>query len=219
MSRKKSRWQSVSILVNEAIRSPSAQQQNHQLYETIPGNMHVHESSCCSIMAWCHCTNKESMVTGNSNFASGFYTARHMLQATNQQTAALQLLRWLVFWTAVTNTVTWCHSQNQKHIKVLLHHQNWATATSNRNKKSGKVWRSSFWGTRVDRQKDIHIMYSICKRVIKTYINLSGGVLAWLSAWSELQTCICPSWCHCHSLSLASIKYRLVLPSGTGLPR
>ena len=21
--------------------------------------------------------------------------------------------------------------------------------------------------------------------------------------WSELQTCICPSWCHCHSLSLA----------------
>jgi len=23
--------------------------------------------------------------------------------------------------------------------------------------------------------------------------KLSGGVLAWLSAWSELQTCICPS--------------------------
>jgi len=117
MSRKKSRWQSVSILVNEAIRSPSAQQQNHQLYETIPGNMHAHESSRCSIMAWCHCTNKESMVTGNSNFASGFYTAWHMLLATNQQTAALQLLWWLVFWTAVTNTITWCHSQNQKHIK------------------------------------------------------------------------------------------------------
>ena len=41
---------------------------------------------------------------------------------------------------------------------------------------------------------------------------LSGGVLAWLSVWSELQTCICPSWCHCHSLSLASVKSRLVLP-------
>jgi len=26
------------------------------------------------------------------------------------------------------------------------------------------------------------------------------------------QTCIWPSWCHCHSLSLASIKSRLVLP-------
>ena len=23
--------------------------------------------------------------------------------------------------------------------------------------------------------------------------KLSGGVLAWLSAWSEVQTCICPS--------------------------
>ena len=40
----------------------------------------------------------------------------------------------------------------------------------------------------------------------------SGGVLAWLSVWSELQTCIWPSWCHCHSLSPASVKSRLVLP-------
>ena len=38
------------------------------------------------------------------------------------------------------------------------------------------------------------------------------GVLAWLSVWSEVQTCICPSWYHCHSLSLASVKSRLVLP-------
>ena len=42
--------------------------------------------------------------------------------------------------------------------------------------------------------------------------HLSGGVLAWLSIWSEVQTCIWPSWCHCHSLSLASVKFRLVLP-------
>ena len=42
--------------------------------------------------------------------------------------------------------------------------------------------------------------------------KLSGGVLVWLSAWSEMQTCIWPSWCHCHSLSLASVKSRLVLP-------
>ena len=42
--------------------------------------------------------------------------------------------------------------------------------------------------------------------------KLSGGVLAWLSAWSDVQTCIWPSWCHCHSLSLASVKSRLVLP-------
>ena len=42
--------------------------------------------------------------------------------------------------------------------------------------------------------------------------NLTGGVLAWLSVWSEMQTCIWPSWCHCHWLSLASVKSRWVLP-------
>ena len=42
--------------------------------------------------------------------------------------------------------------------------------------------------------------------------KLSGEVLAWLSVWSEVQTCIRPNWCHCHSLSLASVKSRLVLP-------
>ena len=30
--------------------------------------------------------------------------------------------------------------------------------------------------------------------------KLRGGVLAWLPVWSEVQTCIWPSWCHCHSL-------------------
>ena len=42
--------------------------------------------------------------------------------------------------------------------------------------------------------------------------KLSGLVLAWLSVWSEVQTCIWPSWYHCHSLSVASVKSRLVLP-------
>ena len=42
--------------------------------------------------------------------------------------------------------------------------------------------------------------------------KLSGGVLAWLSVWSKVQTCIRPSWCHRHSLSLASVKSTLVLP-------
>ena len=48
--------------------------------------------------------------------------------------------------------------------------------------------------------------------VLGTWLSLSGGVLAWLSDRSEVQTCIWPSWCHCHSLSLASVKSRLVLP-------
>jgi len=47
----------------------------------------------------------------------------------------------------------------------------------------------------------------------------ADGMLAWLSVWSEVQTCIWPSWCHCHSLSLASVKSRLVLPFWYRLPR
>ena len=42
--------------------------------------------------------------------------------------------------------------------------------------------------------------------------KLSTGMLAWLSVWSKVQTCIWPSWCHCLSLSLASVKSKLVLP-------
>ena len=42
--------------------------------------------------------------------------------------------------------------------------------------------------------------------------KLSGGVLMWLSVCSKVLTCIWPSWCHCHSLSLASVKSRLSLP-------
>ena len=40
----------------------------------------------------------------------------------------------------------------------------------------------------------------------------SGGVLAWLSVWSKVLTCIWPIWYQCHSLSLASVKSRSVLP-------
>ena len=38
------------------------------------------------------------------------------------------------------------------------------------------------------------------------------GCWCGLSVWSKVHTCIWPSWCHCHSLSLASVKSRLVLP-------
>jgi len=44
--------------------------------------------------------------------------------------------------------------------------------------------------------------HPVCKK-------LSGGVLAWLSVWSEVQTCIWPSGCHYHSLSLASVKIQI----------
>ena len=50
------------------------------------------------------------------------------------------------------------------------------------------------------------------RKGIRPVKNLSGGVLAWLSVWSVMQTFIWPSWCHCHSLSLASVKPKLVSP-------
>ena len=50
------------------------------------------------------------------------------------------------------------------------------------------------------------------RKGIRPVKKLSGGVLVWLSVWSKVQTCIWPRWCHCHSLSLASLKSRLVLP-------
>jgi len=50
------------------------------------------------------------------------------------------------------------------------------------------------------------------RKGIQSVKKLSSGVLAWLSVWSEIQTCIWPSWCHCYSLCLASVKSRLVLP-------
>ena len=55
-----------------------------------------------------------------------------------------------------------------------------------------------------------------------TGINVVAGLCAYnvwtkfwyllFSVWSKVQTCIRPSWCHCHSLSLAPVKSRLVLP-------
>jgi len=39
-------------------------------------------------------------------------------------------------------------------------------------------------------------------------VKLNGWVLAWLYLWLA---CIWPSWCHCHSLSLALVKSRFVV--------
>ena len=50
------------------------------------------------------------------------------------------------------------------------------------------------------------------RKGIRPLKKLSRGVLAWLSVWSKVQTCIWPSWCHCHSRCLASVKSRLILP-------
>ena len=58
-----------------------------------------------------------------------------------------------------------------------------------------------------------HFVFVVSTNIsFDAYDFMSGGVLVWLSVWSEVQTCMWPSWCHCHSRSLASVKSRLVLP-------
>ena len=44
------------------------------------------------------------------------------------------------------------------------------------------------------------------------YKKLERWGTGMVSVWSEVQTCIRPSGCHCHLLFLASVKSRLVLP-------
>ena len=64
---------------------------------------------------------------------------------------------------------------------------------------------------------------SQCRLTLKPYVTiqplLGGGWMNWCIypytcrlARGAVQTSIWPSWCHCHSLSLASVKSRLVLP-------
>jgi len=51
--------------------------------------------------------------------------------------------------------------------------------------------------------------------------TLSGGVLAWLSVWSNVQTCIWPSWYHRHSLccfSKIQIGFTFLVPAHLGSP-
>ena len=60
------------------------------------------------------------------------------------------------------------------------------------------------------------------RKGIRPVKKLSGGVLAWLSVWSEVQTCIWPSWYHCHSLCLCFSKIQIgftsLVPAHPGSP-
>ena len=54
------------------------------------------------------------------------------------------------------------------------------------------------------------------RKGIRPVKKLSGGVLAWLSVWSELQTSIWPSWCHCHWLLKNQIGFTFLVPAHPG---
>ena len=60
---------------------------------------------------------------------------------------------------------------------------------------SGSIVHSALWHCWVGSRKGI--------RPVQNWV---------VGCWHEMQTCIWPSWCHCRSLSLASLKSRLVLP-------
>ena len=82
------------------------------------------------------------------------------------------------------------------------------------------IW--SWWLTKIRSNTKFCLLYSGAFSALTLLVGrqeghpackkLSDGVLAWLSVLSKVQTCIWPSWCKCHSLSLASVKSRLVLP-------
>jgi len=88
--------------------------------------------------------------------------------------------------------------------------------------KSAHYWPNYLWNNKVDFKTWCVIQQNCCHVLLSKAFafsaltllvgrqeeqpackKLSGGVLAWLSVRSEVQTCIWPSWCHCHSLSLA----------------
>jgi len=44
------------------------------------------------------------------------------------------------------------------------------------------------------------------RKGIRPVKNWVMGIVAWLCVWVEVQMCTWPSWCHCHSLSLAAVN-------------
>ena len=101
------------------------------------------------------------------------------------------------------------HSLAQKDIIQHRNCQNWFTGATCACDRDKKIKKNKKHG---DCPPHMPSVLWCCwlggRKGIRPVKNLSGGVLAWLSVWSEVQTCIWPSWCHCHSLSLASVKSR-----------
>ena len=60
---------------------------------------------------------------------------------------------------------------------------------------------------------DVTLGQVVIKRVAVVELGVNNGSGDGGGCFSiEVQTCIWPSGCHCHSLSLASVKSRLVVP-------
>ena len=81
----------------------------------------------------------------------------------------------------------------------------------NKTKSRAKIYKSQYI-LRYNMPSVLWCCWLGGRKGIRLVKKQSGGVLVWLSVWSKVQTYIWPSWCYCHSLSLASVKSRLVLP-------
>jgi len=96
-------------------------------------------------------------------------------------------------------TVTKCSVVNfpqlkdvTKYVSCQLYHTTLATAVADTTLSDNCAFSALM--LLVGRQEG----HQACKK-------LSGGVVVWLSVWSEVHICIWPSSCHCHSLYLASV--------------
>jgi len=65
-------------------------------------------------------------------------------------------------------------------------------------------WRR--WSTEIVLMLLVSLMWDDNDHPDRTTVLPWCGMLAWLSVCGEVQICIWPSWCHCHSLSLARVN-------------
>jgi len=95
----------------------------------------------------------------------------------------------------------------------------WILLIKNPCKRSGfRYARVNEWSSLSDSQC-WHYEWHPATKFLMSYLPQSGGVLAWLSVWGEVQICIWPSWYHYHSPSLAPVNPDWVYLFGTGSPR
>ena len=88
--------------------------------------------------------------------------------------------------------VIWNQLEN---MQFKLHKTKPVTVTSQSNAKNGLLHRRV--RTPYDFVTCFATFFLMCPQ------KLSGGMLASLCVWVKVQICIWPSWCNCHSLSLA----------------